>query len=55
LKGIAWSTTESVAAKAINAIRRNRTLVVTTPVARGGWWLYRISPWLGALLARSRR
>lgn len=55
LKGIAWSTAESVAAKAINAIRRNRTLVVTTPLARGSWWLYRVSPWLGALLTRSQR
>ena len=55
LKGIAWSSPESVAAKAINAIRLNRTLVVTTPLARGSWWLYRLSPWLGTLLARSHR
>lgn len=55
LKGVAWSTADSVAAKAINAIRRKRSLVVTTPVARASWWIYRISPWLGALLTRSRR
>lgn len=55
LKGIAWSTAEHVAAKAINALRRNRTLVVITPLARGSWWLYRISPWLAAVMTRSQR
>lgn len=55
LKGLTWSSAEFVAARAVNAIRNNRALVVTTPMARGSWWLYRISPWLGALLARSDR
>ena len=42
----AWlsTTPETVAAKAINAIRRNRGLVLVTPVAHFYWRLYRLAP-----------
>jgi 3-oxoacyl-[acyl-carrier protein] reductase len=42
----AWTCTsaERVADKAIAAIRRNRALVLITPMARLLWWLARISP-----------
>src|SRR6266566_200246 len=44
----AWACTsaERVADKAIAAIRRNRGLVLVTPMARLLWWLARISPGL---------
>jgi NAD(P)-dependent dehydrogenase (short-subunit alcohol dehydrogenase family) len=42
----AWActTAERVADKAIAAVRRNRGLVLVTPMARLLWWLARISP-----------
>lgn len=57
----AWlcAGTESVATKAIAAIRRNRGLVVMTPLARVLWWLTRLSPslmdWLNREGWRRRR
>jgi short-subunit dehydrogenase len=35
---------QSVAAKAVAAIRKNRGLVLVTPVARVAWWLTRMFP-----------
>lgn len=42
----AWlaATPEKVAAVAIRAIRRNRALVVITPLARLMWWIARLAP-----------
>jgi 3-oxoacyl-[acyl-carrier protein] reductase len=47
-----WTSPERVAAKAIAAIRRNRGLVVVTPLARVMWWLTRLSPRLVDWLSR---
>jgi 3-oxoacyl-[acyl-carrier protein] reductase len=38
------TTPEAVAAVAISAIRRNRGLVVVTPIARLSWWMTRLCP-----------
>jgi 3-oxoacyl-[acyl-carrier protein] reductase len=39
-----WTSPERVAVTALAAIRRNRGLVVVTPLARVMWWLTRLSP-----------
>jgi 3-oxoacyl-[acyl-carrier protein] reductase len=38
------TTPEAVATAAIAAIRKNRGLVVLTPLAKAAWWLARLSP-----------
>jgi 3-oxoacyl-[acyl-carrier protein] reductase len=43
---------QAVAASTINAIRRNRGLVVITPLARAWWWVARLSPGLADWIAR---
>jgi 3-oxoacyl-[acyl-carrier protein] reductase len=50
----AWisTTPETVAAKAINAIRRNRGLVLVTPATHFYWRLYRVAPRLVDWLLR---
>lgn len=50
----AWisTTPETVAAKTIDAIRRNRGLVLITPVAHLYWRLYRVAPGLVDWLLR---
>jgi 3-oxoacyl-[acyl-carrier protein] reductase len=47
-----FTTPETVAAKTIAAIRKNRGLVVITPAARLLWWLYRVSPAMVDWVAR---
>ncbi len=49
-----WMSTNAdrVAEKAIDAIRRNRALVLTTPFARVLWWLTRLSPDFAGRLTR---
>lgn len=44
----AWicTTPEHVAQRALASMRRNRGLVIVTPVARLAWWLARLSPGL---------
>jgi 3-oxoacyl-[acyl-carrier protein] reductase len=50
----AWATSrvETVAARAIKALRRNRGLVVISPIGRALWWLSRLSPGLLDWLVR---
>jgi 3-oxoacyl-[acyl-carrier protein] reductase len=47
-KVLSWlsTTPEKVAAKAVRAIRRNRRMVVVTPLAHICWWLARLCPGL---------
>jgi 3-oxoacyl-[acyl-carrier protein] reductase len=42
---------ETVAARTIRAIRRNRGLVVITPLARAWWWVARLFPGLADWIA----
>jgi hypothetical protein len=46
------TTPQAVAASAIDAIRRDRGLVIVTPFARLLWWTMRICPPLYGWLAR---
>ena len=55
----AWmsrTTPEQVAAKTVQAIRRNKSLVVMTVAARFGWWVTRLSPdlagWVNRVVSR---
>jgi len=51
----AWvgrTTPEKVAARTVQAIRRNKSLVVMTATARLGWWATRLSPDLAAWVNR---
>jgi|SRR5579884_1339751 len=38
------TTAEAVAARTLDAIRRNEGIVAITPLARWAWWLWRFSP-----------
>lgn len=49
------STPESVARRAVRAIRKNQGLVVTSSVARAIWRLKRLSPWLLDRIQQFRR
>ena len=42
----AWlcASTDTVAARALTAMRKDKGLVLITPAARIGWWLMRLSP-----------
>ena len=46
------TSAETVARKTVNAIRRNKGLVVFTPLARIWWWLMRLSPTLADWITR---
>ncbi len=46
------TTAEEVAVAAISAIRRNKGLVVLTPIAKAMWWGVRFSPALAGWIAR---
>jgi short-subunit dehydrogenase len=46
---------EAVARRTVNAIRRNRRMVLVTPLARIAWWLQRLAPGLITALASGGR
>jgi NAD(P)-dependent dehydrogenase (short-subunit alcohol dehydrogenase family) len=43
---------ERCAKKILNGVARNRGLIVVTAHAKALWWIQRLSPWLGEMLAR---
>jgi len=54
-RGTAWTTANVVATKSITAIRKDKGIVVITPLAKIMWWLSRLSPSFVMWLARSHR
>jgi len=50
---VSRTTSRKVAARTVDAIRRNKRLVVITLTARLGWWVTRLSPGLAAWANRT--